>query len=295
MKRISALLIILCLLLAGCGCKHDWEEATCRDPRTCRLCGEIEGEVLGHDYQAATCTQGEICLRCGKERGDALGHTPAAPANYQRGEVCETCHQELRGPLTPAFEEHGLECTMEVGVPVTYVTSAKWNDTKAVGEAVVHDFQILTAEDRAELARLEEVVGLPLELRDGYEWRVMYAECYFPIAQARANQFVIDSCTEDYYNIHLFDDNVTYDDDGRAETLVSWYGQEYPIEDYSLITEKGYDYDRQVYYFNRLFLVQVPQGYDGMVFGFMDSCIEWPEGKYIYDLADENTVFFRLK
>lgn len=34
--------------LAGCGCQHQWEEATCTTPKTCTQCGETEGEALGH-------------------------------------------------------------------------------------------------------------------------------------------------------------------------------------------------------------------------------------------------------
>lgn len=40
--------------------------------------------------------------------------------------------------------------------------------------------------------------------------------------------------------------------------------------------------------------VRVPVGYDGMVFGFRDSGIEKSEGQRIYDIADRNTLLFRL-
>ena len=32
----------------GVRCNHDWQEATCTEPKTCKLCGATEGEALGH-------------------------------------------------------------------------------------------------------------------------------------------------------------------------------------------------------------------------------------------------------
>ncbi|MBQ2383900.1 MAG: hypothetical protein II290_07660, partial [Oscillospiraceae bacterium] len=40
---------------------HDWVDATCTEPKTCRNCGETEGEALGHNYVVTT----GICSRCG--------------------------------------------------------------------------------------------------------------------------------------------------------------------------------------------------------------------------------------
>lgn len=31
-------------ILTGCGCDHKWQSATCEEPKTCKLCGETEGE-----------------------------------------------------------------------------------------------------------------------------------------------------------------------------------------------------------------------------------------------------------
>lgn len=51
-KRISLLLILaICFsaVLSGCGCDHQWAEATCTTPKTCTLCEKTEGEALGHN------------------------------------------------------------------------------------------------------------------------------------------------------------------------------------------------------------------------------------------------------
>lgn len=80
MKKISrgcAIMLILVMLfsLSACGCKHEWEEATCTSPKTCLLCGETEGEALEHEFTEATCIRPEFCMLCGEERGERLGHS----------------------------------------------------------------------------------------------------------------------------------------------------------------------------------------------------------------------------
>lgn len=52
MKKGICVLLIAAMLfsLTGCCLKHDWEEATCTDPKTCLKCGKTDGEPLGHDY-----------------------------------------------------------------------------------------------------------------------------------------------------------------------------------------------------------------------------------------------------
>lgn len=45
-------------------CEHEWEEATCTEPKTCKLCGETEGEALGHDFSKATFFKAGKCSRC---------------------------------------------------------------------------------------------------------------------------------------------------------------------------------------------------------------------------------------
>ena len=67
--------------LAGCGCQHQWEEATCTTPKTCTQCGETEGEALGHTWTDATCTDPSTCTRCGRDHRDGPGDTtsPSGP------------------------------------------------------------------------------------------------------------------------------------------------------------------------------------------------------------------------
>ena len=85
---ILAIMMILTLSLFGCGkCSHDWADADCLSPKTCKLCGTVDGEALGHEFDAVvtppTCTDKgyttHTCKRCGITETDnyveAHGHT----------------------------------------------------------------------------------------------------------------------------------------------------------------------------------------------------------------------------
>ena len=53
---------------------HDWADATCTAPKTCKLCGATEGEANGHDFADATCTAPKTCKVCGATEGEAAAH-----------------------------------------------------------------------------------------------------------------------------------------------------------------------------------------------------------------------------
>ena len=55
-------------------CAHDFADATCTDPKTCKLCGATEGAALGHDWKDADCTNPKTCKVCGVTEGAALDH-----------------------------------------------------------------------------------------------------------------------------------------------------------------------------------------------------------------------------
>ena len=71
---------------------HDWADATCTAPKTCKIegCGATEGEALGHDWTEATCTAPKTCSRCDVTEGEALGHT-WTEATCTAPKTCSVC------------------------------------------------------------------------------------------------------------------------------------------------------------------------------------------------------------
>ena len=83
---IMAIIITLLICLAACipnigrseesntECYHIWKDATCTAPKTCYLCDQTEGDILGHKWWDANCTRAKHCSRCNETEGSALGH-----------------------------------------------------------------------------------------------------------------------------------------------------------------------------------------------------------------------------
>ncbi len=105
-------------------------EATCTAQAECEVCGQPYGNVLGHDWADATCTDPKTCKRdgCGATEGKALGHEwgrwvvtkPATEdAAGRESRVCrrDSSHLETRRipKLTPADDG----CSMGGDCPLT--------------------------------------------------------------------------------------------------------------------------------------------------------------------------------
>lgn len=94
MKRtiLVILVIALSLCLTACGCEHDWNEATCTTPKTCKLCGATEGEVKAHQWQDATCIAPKTCKDCGATEGDVAVHV-WEEATCTTAKTCAACKE----------------------------------------------------------------------------------------------------------------------------------------------------------------------------------------------------------
>lgn len=80
----------ICLMLTGCCISHDWQEATCTDPKSCSKCEETEGEALGHNWVEATCTEAKKCVVCGETEGVMLSHV-WVDATCTEPKTCSLC------------------------------------------------------------------------------------------------------------------------------------------------------------------------------------------------------------
>ena len=114
-KRLMlVLLAVLCVaLLAACGeCEHDWEKATCEEPKTCSECGETKGEAKGHDWVDATCEEPKTCANCGETEGEADGHD-WVDATYDAPKTCSECGETEGEPLERPTSGGNLGITYE--------------------------------------------------------------------------------------------------------------------------------------------------------------------------------------
>ena len=111
-KKISCFLLLMLVFLFVPGCNkkhtHDYEDATCTQPKICTICGQTEGDPLGHTYDNdcddicnvcgetrivqhqfidATCEEPKTCTACGKQEGQALGHL-WVDATFEEAKTC---------------------------------------------------------------------------------------------------------------------------------------------------------------------------------------------------------------
>lgn len=134
MKKRIALLLVLALVmsvLAGCCLKHDWKNATCEDPKTCRKCDKTEGEALGHEWEDATCDKPQTCSVCGDTKGRALGHE-WENATCEKAMTCSVCGEVSGEPLEhelAVFSIDGVNklgdcelCGQSVSIPIDWST-----------------------------------------------------------------------------------------------------------------------------------------------------------------------------
>lgn len=154
---IFIMLLLLTLLLYGCGCEHTYSPASCEEPATCRLCGVTKegSKKLGHTWRSATCERPKTCQRCETTMGESLGHrwndatctTPKTCRNCNATEgqpnghlmrpatctvpaTCSVCQSTEGGPL-----EHQLSEATCTNAPTCV------NCKKTVGRPLGHNYQ----------------------------------------------------------------------------------------------------------------------------------------------------------
>ena len=81
---------LLGLVACDRGCEHQWQEATCKAPRTCKLCSATEGAPLAHTGGTATCTEKATCSVCGEAYGEIAEHA-WVDATCTQPKHCENC------------------------------------------------------------------------------------------------------------------------------------------------------------------------------------------------------------
>ena len=143
MKKLTLILlsILMIVALAACGDKkcdhaydnacdvtcnecgeertitHDWNDATCLTPKTCKVCGATDGEALGHDWTSPDvdlCKVQSTCSRCGATDGENKEHTPENDDNDCSTALnCGVCGKEILAAGEHSPEKDDGNCTTE--------------------------------------------------------------------------------------------------------------------------------------------------------------------------------------
>ena len=151
-KRLAVFLICLTVfVLCGCCLSHEWQEATCTEPKTCSKCGKTEGEALGHIWEEATCVKPKTCSVCGEIEGEALGHQ-ASPATCIEASVCSICGETVA--KATGHKAAPATCTED---PVCSVCG------ETVAKATGHDWVEATVESPKTCKNCGLTEGDPLE------------------------------------------------------------------------------------------------------------------------------------
>lgn len=125
---LTALILICTLVLTGCFCEHEWEEANCTNPKICVKCEETEGAALGHTWMAATCTEPKTCEVCGITEGQAKGHS-MVDATCMVAMHCSACNYTEGEPLGHVW----IDATTEA--PKTCTTCGETEGERIVTDA----------------------------------------------------------------------------------------------------------------------------------------------------------------
>ena len=112
------LLVMLMMMLAACSpCEHQWEAANCKDPKTCRLCGDTTGvKNDDHQWEDATTDAPKTCSVCGLTEGDKI--------ETDERFTTKAC-KEIFGNWVGEYEQKGSE----LGVGGETMVSLKLNIT----------------------------------------------------------------------------------------------------------------------------------------------------------------------
>ena len=273
-KKFASGIIVIGLMIALTGCcfSHEWEEATCTNPKTCAMCGEVEGEVLEHEWKEATCSAPKTCSVCGETEGESLEHT-LTEANYQQASICSVCGDTVGEPLKAYFEEYELtEYLVEQNKEYDYIgTCAESDSHTTVGKAVFCNYRTYASD------------GIHPK-KEGYEWKSVDVSIEFADENANSYGPNVFAYIDDYY------DDVRWCD----EDVINYYGVDYTECIYTTDnTLRWSEWENNKTTFYATFSVQVPIGYDGLLITFTNKQIEG--GEYIGDLKGTNPLFFRFE
>jgi len=268
---------------------HTWTEADCENPETCSACGQTQGEALGHEWVEADCLVPKTCSVCNKTEG-GLGEHSWIEANYQTPQTCSLCGETEGDVLTPDFEKYGLKVIpAEMGVEYEYISSGYTDKTKKVsGVLTMSNYNTFFSDEAHE--------GM-----DGYAWHTVTFEIdyHYDLEDRNNNNawdygVMVQSLYAQYYRISGFGDGSKGKEAGSKSFTLNYNGIDYPecMIDHTEHIFSGWHYGVNTY--SCTFYWRVPEEYDGFILGYYDAGIDLGKGDLIYEVLDENTLYFRF-
>lgn len=136
--------IVFCLFMAAPSllCPHEWEDATCTQPKTCLFCSETVGFALGHTSsqwettKEATCSEeGQrvaTCSRCGERIVQTISKTAHTAGEWT---VEKDYSISSTGTVTPGLEAQKCTvCGKQINTR-TYTVTLTTSQTNAMKKA----------------------------------------------------------------------------------------------------------------------------------------------------------------
>ena len=229
MKKAVALMLAISMAFALCACclSHDWQEATCTEPKTCLKCGKTEGEALGHKWEEATCTKPKTCSVCGVTEGKALGHK-AGEATCTEPSICSVCGETVKNALGHKWVD--ATCTEPKTCSVCGATE---------GTALGHQWKDATVRTPKTCERCGETEGEPLVLfywNEPVELVGGYTACFYDDGNGNY-RFEVTNPNWNSQMIYAELQNSTFEEYGIGRDMYKWI--KHILDDYSSSSKKG--------------------------------------------------------
>lgn len=302
MRKHALILLsfLLCIvLLTGCSCQHQWQEATCTAARHCAKCDAVEAEALRHNWMEGNCVTPKTCSRCGLMEGVAPGHT-WTDATCTTPKICSVCsiteglpleHRWVgeatlytapfcsdcgaNGEALPGYlAQNGLSVNIRPELATDYITSTYVRpDLDTTGMFLSSEVQIFESDANHRVKR-------------GYEWRRVDITITFSDNYSNLYGTNVAYTRADYY-----EDQVLKQPGKQDRFSVLYNGKEYQcIAAYENVEFYFADNSNV---FHMTCYAQVPTGYDGVILAFYHGSIDI-DSKHLHEVADENMLLCRL-
>ncbi|MBE6730812.1 MAG: hypothetical protein E7564_03880 [Ruminococcaceae bacterium] len=136
---LLALILTFSIIISGCGCRHQWKEATCTEASICTVCQQVQGAALGHNKgewetgEEATIfnsgTRVRNCTRCGMtmatERYELTCYSENGQALFSPSDFTKK-YNEVAGKLSSEIKAE------EYSMNGVYITSLKIGESEFI-------------------------------------------------------------------------------------------------------------------------------------------------------------------